>query len=252
MDFLSIFSTGQLIAIVLIFIWTGFVRTGIGFGGAALGLPLLLLVDDKPLVFLPIIGTHLLFFTSITLISRIQNVNWPVVGKAMAVIVLPKIAGLIGLFSFPNYWLVMAVFSITLFYGFTWLFNYTIKSQSKAVDVVLLMLGGYVSGTSLIGAPLIAAVVARHVTRIQLRETLFVLWIILVTFKMGAFVAYEVELQWQFSLALLPFVAIGHFVGLKAHDYLVTSDSTAFHRFLGASLIAVSLAGLVKYISENI
>lgn len=252
MDFLSIFSTGQLAAIILIFIWTGFVRTGIGFGGAALGLPLLLLVDDKPLVFLPIIGTHLLFFTSITLLSRSHNVNWSVVAKAMAVIVLPKIAGLIGLFSFPNYWLVMAVFSITLFYGVTWLFNYTIKSQSKVVDVILLMLGGYVSGTSLIGAPLIAAVVARHVTRIQLRETLFVLWIILVTFKMGAFVAYDVELQWQFSVALLPFVAIGHFIGLKAHDYLVTSDSTAFHRFLGASLIAVSLAGLVKYISENI
>jgi hypothetical protein len=113
------------------------------------------------------------------------------------------------------------------------------------------MLGGYVSGTSLIGAPLIAAVVSRHVTRIQLRETLFVLWIILVTFKMGAFIAYDVELQWQFSLVLLPFVAIGHYVGLKAHDYLVTSDSTAFHRFLGLSLIVVSLAGLVKYISDH-
>lgn len=238
-------------AIVLIFIWTGFVRAGIGFGGAALGLPLLLLVDDKPLVFLPIIGTHLLFFTIITLISRSHNVNWSVVAKVMAVIVLPKIAGLIGLFSFPNYWLVVAVFSITLFYGFTWLLNYTIRSQSKAVDMILLILGGYVSGTSLIGAPLIAAVVSRHVSRIQLRETLFVLWIILVTFKMGAFIAYDIELQWQFSLALLPFVAIGHFVGLKAHDHLVTSDSTAFHRILGLSLIVVSVAGLIKYISEN-
>ena len=251
MAFLSLFSIGQLVAIVLIFIWTGFVRSGIGFGGAALGLPLLLLVDDKPLVFLPVIGTHLLFFTALTLASRIQNVNWPVVGRVMTVIILPKIAGLVGLFSFPNYWLVMAVFSITLFYGFTWLINYTIKSQSKTVDMVLLMLGGYVSGTSLIGAPLIAAVVARYVTRIQLRETLFVLWIILVTFKMGAFIAYDVALQWQLSLFLLPFVGVGHYIGLKAHDYLVTTDSTTFHRFLGASLIVVSLAGLFKYISEN-
>ena len=58
MDFLnsfthSDFTSGQFLAIALIFIWTGFVRTGIGFGGAALGLPLLLLVDDKPLVFFP-------------------------------------------------------------------------------------------------------------------------------------------------------------------------------------------------------
>lgn len=251
MSFLHDFTSQQLIFIVLIFIWTGFVRTGIGFGGAALGLPLLLLVADRPLVFLPIIGTHLLFFTSITLASRIQNVNWPVVGKVMLVLFIPKVIGLIGLFSFPTYWLVIAVFCITLFYGFTWLINYTIKSQSKSVDLVLLILGGYVSGTSLIGAPLIAAVVSRHVSRIQLRETLFVLWIILVTFKMGAFVAYEVELQWQFSLALMPFVAIGHFTGLRLHDYLVKTDGSTFHRFLGASLIIVSLVGLIKYIFDS-
>lgn len=248
MGFLDLFSTPQFIAIGLIFIWTGFVRTGIGFGGAALGLPLLLLVDDKPLVYLPIIGSHLLFFTFITLYSRSHNINWSVVVKVMAIIILPKIAGLVGLFNFPTYWLVIAVFCITLFYGFTWLIDYHIKSKSKVVDLILLILGGYVSGTSLIGAPLIVAVVAKYVNREQLRETLFVLWVILVTLKMSAFVVYGVELQWQFSLALLPLVAIGHFIGLKAHDYLVKTDSTTFHRFLGAALIIVSVAGLFKYI----
>ena len=248
MQFLSQFSSAQLIAITLIFIWTGFVRSGIGFGGAALGLPLLLLVDDKPLVFLPIIGTHLLFFTSLTLASRIKNVNWAVVINVMAVIIIPKIAGLIGLFSFPSIWVVIAVFCITLFYGISWVLDYKIKSNSRFVDTLLLILGGYVSGTSLIGAPLIAAVVSKKVTRIQLRETLFVLWIILVTFKMGAFIVYDVELQWQFSLALLPFVAIGHVIGLKAHDYLLQTESTTFHRYLGVSLIIVSLAGLLKYL----
>ena len=250
MAFLDLFTINQFILICLIFIWTGFVRSGIGFGGAALGLPLLLLVDDRPLIFLPIIGTHLLFFTVLTVSSRKHNVNWPVVMKVMAVIVIPKIAGLVGLFNFPNYWLVITVFSITLFYGITWVFNYTIKSQSKAVDIILLALGGYVSGTSLTGAPLIAAVVSRHVKKVEMRETLFVLWIILVTFKMGAFVAYGVDLQWQYSLLLLPFAGIGHFIGLKAHDHLVQTDSSAFHRFLGVSLIIVSLAGLYKYISN--
>ena len=248
MGFLELFSTPQFIAIGLIFIWTGFVRTGIGFGGAALGLPLLLLVDDKPLVYLPIIGTHLLFFTFLTLSSRSHNINWSVVAKVMAIIILPKIAGLVGLFNFPTHWLVIAVFCITLFYGFTWLVNYHIKSQSKLIDFILLIIGGYVSGTSLIGAPLIVAVVAKYVSKEQLRETLFVIWIFLVALKMSAFVVYEVELQWQFSLALLPLVAIGHFIGLKAHDYLVKTDSTTFHRFLGAALIIVSVAGLFKYI----
>jgi len=248
MDFLHLFSTTQLILVALIFVWTGFVRAGIGFGGAALGLPLLLLVDDEPLIFLPVIGAHLLFFTIITLISRKQNINWPVVYRVMAIIFLPKIAGLIGLFNFPNYWLVITVFSITLFYGTIWVFNYKIKSQSKLVDVILLVLGGYVSGTSLTGAPLIAAVVSRYVNKIELRETLFLLWILLVSMKMTAFVIYDVDLQWQLSLFLLPFAGLGHYIGLKMHDYLVKTDSSTFHRFLGLSLIVVSLAGLFKYI----
>lgn len=250
MEFLTIFSPLQLLAVGIVFIWTGFVRTGIGFGGAALGLPLLLLIDDRPLIFLPIIGFHLLFFSSLTLSSRIQNVNWSVMIKVLAIIIVPKVAGLLGLFNFPNLWLVIAVFSITLFYGLIWLLNYSIKSQNKVVDLILLVLGGYVSGTSLIGAPLIVAVISRYVSRVQLRETLFVLWIILVSIKMSAFVVYDVELQWQFALLLLPFAGIGHYIGLKAHNHLLHSDSVTFHRVLGMALIVISLAGLYKYLTE--
>ncbi|HIO92459.1 MAG TPA: sulfite exporter TauE/SafE family protein [Leucothrix mucor] len=240
------FSTLQLVAIVLIFIWTGFVRTGIGFGGSALGLPLLLLVDEDPIFFLPIVGLHLLFFSSLTLSSRLHNVNWSVVAKVMAIIIIPKFLGILGLFNFPTQFLTLMVFSISLFYGMTWLFNYTIKSQSKWIDGVLLVLGGYVSGTSLIGAPLIAAVVMRYVEKSQLRETLFILWIILVTFKMSTFVIYDVDLNWQAALWLLPFVAIGHVLGLKAYDHMVSSDSSTFHRVLGAGLALISIIGLVK------
>ena len=54
----------QYVLIGLIFVWSGFVRSGLGFGGAVLALPFLLLVLNKPLVFLPIIWIHLLFFSS--------------------------------------------------------------------------------------------------------------------------------------------------------------------------------------------
>ena len=252
MDFINNFilsdlTQGQFIAIALIFIWSGFVRSGLGFGGAALALPLLLHVHDEPLVLLPILGTHLLVFTTFTMITRIKNVNWTVLWKALAIIIVPKIAGLIGLLSLPNNWLVILVFCITLFYGGTWLFNYTIRSQSKTVDIILLTIGGYISGTSLIGAPLMVAVIARYVSKMQLRDTLFVLWIVLVLLKMGAFVAYDVDLQWKFSLILIPFATIGHYVGLRTHEYLVSSDSGLFHRVLGGALISVSLVGLAKY-----
>ena len=57
----------QYVLIGLIFIWSGFVRSGLGFGGAVLSLPFLLLVLDDPLVFLPIIAVHLLVFSSLTI-----------------------------------------------------------------------------------------------------------------------------------------------------------------------------------------
>ena len=57
----------QYILIALIFVWSGFVRSGLGFGGAVLSLPFLLLVLDEPLVFLPLISIHLLVFSSLTI-----------------------------------------------------------------------------------------------------------------------------------------------------------------------------------------
>ena len=58
--------TYQYVLIALIFVWSGFVRSGLGFGGAVMSLPFLLLVDNRPLVYLPIIAVHLLFFSFIT------------------------------------------------------------------------------------------------------------------------------------------------------------------------------------------
>ena len=53
----------QYALIGLVFIWSGFVRSGLGFGGAVLSLPFLLLIDNNPLVYLPIISVHLLVFS---------------------------------------------------------------------------------------------------------------------------------------------------------------------------------------------
>lgn len=64
---MSDLSLVQYVLIGLIFIWSGFVRSGLGFGGAVLSLPFLLLVLDEPLVFLPIIAVHLLVFSALTI-----------------------------------------------------------------------------------------------------------------------------------------------------------------------------------------
>jgi uncharacterized membrane protein YfcA len=236
----------QWFAIGFIFIWTGFVRTGIGFGGAALGLPLLLLVDANPLVFIPLIGLHLIFFTSLTLSQRIHHVNWQVVRNVLLIMLIPKLAGVIGLLSLPPVWMTLVVYVITLVYGVLWLLHIEVKSQHRWVDLVLLIMGGYISGASLIGAPLIVAVVIRYVARDQLRETLFVLWFVLVLIKLAALQVADVDFHWLLAAALIPLAAIGHFIGLRFHDRIVQAGDGKFRQVIGAGLAVVSIIGLLK------
>ena len=67
------FTSLELSFVALIFCWSGFVRTGLGFGGAALGLPLMMLVGGSPIDWLPIIGIHLLFFSGISLSKALKK-----------------------------------------------------------------------------------------------------------------------------------------------------------------------------------
>ena len=242
---LSQFSTEQIIIIGLLFVWSGFVRSGLGFGGAALGLPLLLFLDDRPIYWLPIVGTHLLFFSGLTLRTRLHDVDWRYLRKSGALIVPAAIVGVFGLVSLPNDWLLIFIYGIALFYASIWTMNLAIHSHHNWVDKLLLIFGGYVAGTSLTGAPLMVAVYMRNVSRRQLRNTLFVLWFILVSIKMVTFTLLGVELNLLSALVLLPVAAIGHVLGLKAHDKIMENDQQ-FKRMVGGVLMVISILGLAK------
>lgn len=242
---LSQFSNPELFLIGILFVWTGFVRSGLGFGGAALGLPLMLFIDNRPIYWLPIIGTHLLFFSGLTLRTRLHDVDWGYLRKSGVFIVPAAIIGVFGLVNLPNQWLLIFIYGITLFYAFIWLMNWAIHSHHNWVDTILLVFGGYVAGTSLTGAPLMVAVYMRNVSRRQLRNTLFVLWFILVTIKLSTFALLGVNLQFPTAIALLPVAAIGHVLGLKAHDRIMENDQQ-FKRVVGGVLMIISLLGLIK------
>ena len=233
----------QILLIGLIFVWTGFVRTGLGFGGAALGLPLMLFIDSQPLLWLPIIGSHLLFFSGLTLRTRLNNVDWAYLRRSSLYIIPAALVGVFGLLNLPNRWLLIFIYSITLFYAFIWVMNWAIHSRHDWVDKLLLILGGYVAGTSLTGAPLMVAVYMRNVAKTQLRDTMFVLWFILVAIKMSTFAAVGVDLHLLAALMLLPIAAIGHVLGLKAHDAITRNDQH-FKRWIGLGLMIVSGLGL--------
>ena len=244
---MSVWSTlpwWQFALMAVLFVWSGFVRSGLGFGGAALTLPMLLLIVDDPILFLPAIGLQLLVFSSLTLATRLSHVDWAYLRYLCLCLFIPVTAGLVGLLNLPGSVLSLLVYLTTLTYGALYILGRLVQSQSKTSDVFLLGLGGYVSGLSLTGAPLIAAVAARGMRAASIRDTLFVLWIILVLVKLATFVAADVDLQWRLALATLPFVTIGHVLGLRLHERILAGGRSSVHRVIGVALTAVSVIGI--------
>lgn len=258
-------SSLQLALIFVIFVWSGFVRSGLGFGGAVLALPFLLLVHNQPLVFLPVIAVQLVVFSATTVLGdllrhyhsgvlatvdgetrRVSPVNWRALRAALAVMLIPKLIGVFGLITLPPVLMSGIIFGIIFVYAVSYLLDRPFVSNSRRLDFLFLVAGGYVSGTSLVGAPLIVAVLARRMPAAQLRDTLFVLWFILVAIKLGAFVYAGVSLQWQAQLWLFPAAFMGHLLGLYFHRYTLRRDTRMFFRVLGAALLVCSAAGLYQ------
>jgi uncharacterized protein YqhQ len=173
-------------------------------------------------------------------------VAWGYLWKAFVIMLIPKLAGVFGLITLPAYIMSTIIFCIICVYSLSYILNRPFSSKNKIIDALFLMLGGYISGTSLIGAPVIVAVFSKYVSRHQLRDTLFVLWFVLVTIKMASFIYFDVDLQLIHHLWLLPCAAIGHYIGLKLHDYLLSTDSIKFYRILGFALLLTSFIGLYK------
>ena len=242
---LSDFSLLQWALVFLIFVWSGLVRSGLGFGGAAFSLPLMLMLVDDPLLWLPMVACHLLLFSTLTVMRTPSVVDWGTIRSTLPVMLVPKMLGVLGLVSLPADIMTTLIYAITLAYGFTYALNIAVASHSRVVDNVLLLMGGYASGVSLIGAPLITAVYTRRVAIERLRATLFAMWIILVSIKMATFVWFGVDLQLRYALLTLPAVAIGHWLGLAVHNALVKNDGERYRRLLGMLLIAICGYGLV-------
>lgn len=234
----------QIAAIGLCFVWSGFVRSGLGFGGAALTLPLLLIIENDPLLFLPAICWQLLFFSLLTVSTRLSTVNWRHLVHLSIRLAVPFAAGLLGLLSLSATVLSLFVYSMTLFYGAMYAMNRSVTSRSRLMDVVCIAGGGYVSGVSLIGAPLIVAYSTSRLPPEQLRDTLFVMWVILVIGKLTTFTVAGVDLQWQLSAVTLPLTGLGHWLGLKMHQRLVSGERRRFYQIIGAGLCTVSILGL--------
>ena len=96
----------------------------------------------------------------------------------------------------------------------------------------------------MIGGPLVIAVALRHIKPHEFRNTLFMVWWILVSIKLIAFVIADVDIQLINALLLLPCAAVGHMIGHRFHQRLLQRDSRSFYRTLGWVLLGTSFVGL--------
>jgi uncharacterized membrane protein YfcA len=69
-------------------------------------------------------------------------------------------------------------------------------------------------------------------------------WWILVSIKLTAFVIADVDIQLLNALLLLPCAALGHLIGHRFHQQLLQRDSRSFYRILGWVLLGTSFVGL--------
>lgn len=247
--------TYQYALIGALFVWSGFVRSGLGFGGAVLSLPFLLLIIDNALVFLPLIAAHQIVFgvwaglrahhAARTGGSNAGNIAWDYLRRALKIMLLPTLVGVLGLLTLPPHIMSTIIFVIVIAYSIGYVLNRPVRSIGPKSDAALLALGAYINGTSLIGGPLIVSVFASHVARHQLRDTLLAAWLIVVSIKMASFIIVGVDLQLIHHLWLFPCVLVGHFAGDRMHHRLLRSDPTLFFRVLGAVLLGVSIFGIL-------
>ena len=240
---LSVVQMGMLL---VVFIWSGFVRAGLGFGGTALALPFALVVVESAQVVVPLLLVQLFVFSVVNTWRRFDNIDWRYVGYLTAVLVLPVLAGVFTLINLPNHLFLMLVYVGVLGVAIQYIVQVELKSTSKAVDLLLLMVGGYVLGSTTAGGPPIVAVSMRYVARDQVRDTLLGLWSLASAMNLVVLFQAEVDLQWRSQLWLLPATVVGHLIGERFHRQLLTMHTAVFYRVLGAALFIVTVMGLIK------
>lgn len=234
--------------LIIAFLWSGFVRAGFGFGGAGLMYPIAFLVVDSVLFIVPIVGFQLLVFSGVTLaMGGYKTVDWKTTAILLLVIMPPTLLGVFGLLELPEFWVLMGVYAILIIYSLGYIFNIKSAKPNPWLNAPALLIGGYVSGLSLSGAPIIAAVALQYLKKEQARASMYVVWFVLVVVKMATLYAYDVDLQLQHQLWLLPIAAVGHVMGLRLHDYLLTVQNQNFYRWMGIALLSLSIIGLARH-----
>lgn len=255
MESLSLF---QLCLVGLVFTWSSFVRSAFSFGGALLSLPLLLAIHNDPIVFIPIIATHLMLFslwillfeTSITQFRL--TIDWSMLGRALKWMIIPKLIGITGLVLLPAQWMGGIVLILCLGFACSYIWQMNISIQNPWWDRCLLMLAGYTGGAALLGSPLIVGIFLRRVPRALLRNTLFALWLSLVIIKFIALLVAQVDMQWSAQVWLIPLAVLGHYAGTLVHYKMASMPDRTLQKIVGFLLLGIVVLYGFRLVQESL
>jgi uncharacterized protein len=242
------FTVYSIVILAFAFWWSGFVRAGLGFGGAGLMYPIALLAVDSVIFLVPIVCIQLIIFSGTTLLRDYRRINWRVAGGLLGATLPAILAGVFGLINLPQLTVLLMLYLIIGGYALSYIFNFRVRKPSKWLEIPSLLVGGYASGMALAGAPIIAAVGIRYLEKEQVRATLFVIWILTATIKLITLYSFDVDLQLRHQVWLLPMAFAGHLIGMRLHDRLLGLQSSVFYRWMGIGLLSLSLIGLTRHL----
>ena len=242
------FTVYSVIVLAIAFWWSGFVRAGLGFGGAGLMYPVALLAVDSVIFLVPIVCVQLVLFSGTTLVRDYRHINWRVAGGLFGITLPAILAGIFGLINLPQFTVLLLLYLIIAGYALNYIFSFRIPALGKWLEVPSLLIGGYASGIALAGAPIIAAVGIRYLEKEQVRATLFVVWILTATIKLFTLYSFDVDLQLRHQVWLLPMAFVGHLMGMRLHDHLLELKSALFYRWMGVGLLSLSLIGFIRHV----
>ena len=218
-----------------------------GFGSALISIPLLALILPVKLV-IPLVLIVDFMATAATGLRFRRNIALQELKPIVVPMALGLLAGVTLLIELPARWVLLALGIFIFSYGlYSLLTRVSVRTHSRWWAIPTGLFGGVISGLFGMGGPMYVIYLSGRVTdSTQLRATLSTMFTIntgarlILLFASGLLLQREV---WFAALCLLPFMALGLYVGHRLH---VRLNAAQIGRIISVLLLLTGASILVK------
>jgi uncharacterized membrane protein YfcA len=223
-----------------------------GFGSALISIPLLALLLPVKLV-VPVVLLVDLTATLATGMRFRQDVAWAEIKPIIPTMLIGLIAGVTLLVKLPARWVLTSLGLFILGYGlYSLVYHERTRMHSRWWSIPTGVVGGVISGLFGMGGPVYVMYLAgRIVDPSRLRATLSAIFSTNTAARLGLFLFSGLLVQkqvWTTAACLLPFMALGLFIGHRLHLRLNRSQ---IGRLISLLLLATGAGVLWKAASSG-